>query len=195
MPTGIDVVRSAERLRGALTPLRRTLLEALREPASATELAARLGAPRQRINYHVRELEEAGLVELVELRPRRGCTERVVRATARAVVVDPEVIGDLGAATTQDRFATDTLLAMAARTVSEVARQRERAATARKRLLTFAIETDVAFGHPADVERFATELASRVGALAAEFDTGDTRRRYRVVIGGHPAPPPPRNAP
>ena len=56
-----------------------------REPASATEVAARLGESRQRVNYHVRALERGGLVELVEERARRGCTERVVRATADAV--------------------------------------------------------------------------------------------------------------
>ncbi|MFC7592090.1 ArsR/SmtB family transcription factor [Nonomuraea antimicrobica] len=83
----VDVVR------GALSPLRRRVLEELREPGSATAVAARLGESRQRINYHLRELEKLGLVELVELRQRRGRKERVVRATAHTVVVAPEVVG------------------------------------------------------------------------------------------------------
>ena len=74
------------------------MLELLREPLSATEVAARLGESRQRVNYHVRALERGGLVELVEERPRRGCTERVVRATADAVVVEPTVVGSSGRA-------------------------------------------------------------------------------------------------
>src|SRR5215207_8515105 len=100
--TVVDVVQSP------LAPLRRAVLEALQEPGSATEVAARLGETRQRVNYHVRELERAGLVELVEERARRGCTERVVRATASAVVVEPIVIGEVSE---QDRYAADTLLA------------------------------------------------------------------------------------
>jgi DNA-binding transcriptional ArsR family regulator len=189
MKPAIDVLRGTERLRGGLTPLRRTLLEALREPASAAGLAARLGESRQRIAYHLRELEKGGLVELVEERQRRGCVERVVRLSARAVLAEPVVVGDL-AAVTQDRFATDTLLAAAARTVSTVAEMRERAEAQGRRLATFAIEADVAFEHPADIERFANDLAGAVAVLAAKYDTGAARRRYRVVIGGHPAPRP-----
>jgi DNA-binding transcriptional ArsR family regulator len=69
----VRLVEEPDRLRAALTPLRRRLLELLRVPTSATELAATLGLPRQKVNYHVRALEAAGLVRLVEERQRRGC--------------------------------------------------------------------------------------------------------------------------
>jgi hypothetical protein len=187
MATRVDVVRDPGWLRGSLSPLRRRLLTELREPASAVALAARLGESRQRVNYHCRELEKAGLVELVGTRARRGCTERVLRATARAVLVDPEVAGDLAAAA-QDRFAADALLASSARTVSVVAAQRERAEAQGRRLLTFAIETDVGFARPADVERFATALGERLAELVAEFDAGEGAPRYRIAAGAHPAP-------
>ena len=188
----VDVVRGRERLRGGLTPLRRQVLEALREPGSAATLAPVIGETRQAINYHLRELEKAGLVELVEERPRRGFTERVVRATARAVLVDPEVVGDLATAT-QDRFASDMLIAAAARTVGHVAEMREKAQEAGKRLVTFAIEADVAFETPADIERFANELADRIAELARKYDTPQAHRRFRVIAGGHPAPKPQEN--
>ncbi|MDP9816193.1 ArsR/SmtB family transcription factor [Spirilliplanes yamanashiensis] len=191
--TTVDVLSERDRLRGTLGPLRRRILEALREPGSATTVAARLGETRQRVNYHLRELEKGGLVELVELRPRRGVTERVLRATAGAVVLAPEVVGDLGAAG-QDRFAADTLLAMAARTLQDVAAMRERAGAAGKRLVTFAVEADVGFAEPADIERFASRLAAAVADLAAEFAPpagADPARRYRLTIGGHPAAPAP----
>lgn len=184
------MVESGERLRGGLSPLRRAVLAELAEPASATEVAARLGETRQRVAYHVRELEKGGLVELVELRPRRGCVERVVRAVSRAVVIDPEVIGDLDAAGEQDRFAAETLLAHAARAMRDVGRMRREADRQGKRLITFAIEADVGFERPADVRRFAEDLAHKVAELAAEYDTGASRRRYRVIVGGHPAPKP-----
>lgn len=188
MSTAVDVIRDEDRLRGTLSPLRRRLLVELREPASATGLAARLGATRQQINYHLRELEKAGLVELVEERQRRGRTERLVRTTARAVVVGPAIIGELTPAE-QDRFAVDTLLAATARTFGEVATAREAADAAGKRLVTFTIEADVGFDRPSDLEEFATRLAAQVAELAADYHTPDAPRRYRLLIGGHPASP------
>jgi DNA-binding transcriptional ArsR family regulator len=175
--------------RARLSPLRRRVLEGLAEPASAVGLAVRLGETRQRVNYHVRELEKAGLVELVEERRRRGCIERVVRATARAVVVEPEVIGDLDTvAETQDRFAAEMLLAITARALGDVAGMRAKADAEGRRLVTFAIEADIGFERPADIERFADALAERITDLAPQFDSGKGRRRYRVLVGGYPKP-------
>src|SRR4051812_33494880 len=89
---GLTLVTDPDRLRAALTPLRRQLLERLRRPASATEVGVELGLPRQRVNYHLRALENCGLVELVEERQRRGCTERILQTAADAFVVDPAVL-------------------------------------------------------------------------------------------------------
>ena len=77
--------------------MRRRLLERLRQPASATELAPEFSMGRQRLNYHLRALEHAGLLELVEARQRRGCIERILAARAQAFVVDPAVVGASGA--------------------------------------------------------------------------------------------------
>jgi DNA-binding transcriptional ArsR family regulator len=185
--SGIDVLTEGERLRGTLSPVRRRLLAELREPASASGLAARLGESRQRLNYHLRELERGGLVELVEERQRRGRVERVLRATAGAVIVAPAVAGELPAE--QDRFAVDALLTATARTFNDVARLREGAARAGKRLVTFAIEAEVGFDRPADIARFADQLADKVAELASQFGATGAGRRYRLIIGGHPARP------
>jgi DNA-binding transcriptional ArsR family regulator len=189
MALTLDVVDDEGRLRGGLSPLRRRVLEELREPASATGIAARLGESRQRVNYHLRELEKAGLAELAEVRQRRGRTERIMRPTARTVVVAPRVIGATRPED-QDRFAVDTLLDATARTFTDVARMRSRARSAGKRLVTFTVEADVGFTRPADIERFASRLADQVAALVAEFDA-PAGRRYHVAFTGHPAAPEP----
>jgi DNA-binding transcriptional ArsR family regulator len=178
----VELLHDPDRVRTALSPLRRGLLERLREPASATQLAAALGLPRQRVNYHLRELERAGLVELVEERQRRGCVERIL--AARAFVVDPAVIG--AAAEEQDRFAAAHLVNTAAGVVRDVARMQQAADGRGERLLTFTIETEVGFAQPADLERFTEALAEAVARTAADFDAPG--RRYRVVVGAHPTP-------
>jgi DNA-binding transcriptional ArsR family regulator len=179
----IELLNEPERLRAALPPIRRALLERLREPSSATRLAAALGLPRQRVNYHLRELERAGLVALVEEVPRRGCVERILAASADAFVVDPSVLGE--SAVSQDRFAAAHLVQTAAGVVRDVARMQASADRQGARLLTFTIETEVGFAEPGDLERFTEALAESVARTAAQFDAPD--RRYRVVVGAHPA--------
>ena len=55
----------------ALDPIRSKLLAELATPGSAAGLAARVGLPRQKVNYHLRALEAKGLVER-----RRGAPPR-----------------------------------------------------------------------------------------------------------------------
>lgn len=176
-------------VRVALAPPRRELLIRLREPASATQLAAALGLPRQRVNYHLRVLEAAGLVELVEERRRRGCVERILRAKPGAVVVDPAVMSaDRGrVALAQDQYAAEHLVGVAAGTVRDVARMQARADEAGRRLLTFTIEAEVRFAAPGDVHTFTDELTEAVRQVVARFDT-EGGRPHRLVAGGYPAP-------
>jgi DNA-binding transcriptional ArsR family regulator len=185
-------------VRTALSPMRQRLLQRLRTPASATEVAAEMDLPRQKINYHLRALEGAGLLSLVETRKKRGCLERVVVASARAFVVDPSLVAGPDApasrAAAQDRFAAEHLVTAAAGLVRDVTRMQVKADRQQKRLLTFTLETEVGFEGPEDIEKFSTALADSLARLAARFTTPHAARRYRVVIGGHPAPRPARRA-
>jgi DNA-binding transcriptional ArsR family regulator len=62
-------------------PLRIRLFEALwRGPRSAKELSAEVGLPPDRLYYHLRQLQRAGIVEVGEYRPvPGGKVERVYR--------------------------------------------------------------------------------------------------------------------
>jgi len=190
-PNRVDLLGEPERVRLALSPIRRRLLERLRQPASATRLAAELGLSRQRVNYHLRELEQAGLLELVEERPRRGFTERILGARADTFVVDPAVMGTVAPIEAQDRYAAEHLIGAASAVVRDVARMQSTAQREDTRLLTFTIETEVCFAAPADVERFCDRLADLLGQTATEHGTAAGGRPYRLVLGGHPAPNPP----
>lgn len=186
-----QLVEEPERLRRALSPLRRQLLTRLRTPASAAELAAELDVPRQRLGYHLRLLEEAGLIELAEQRRRGGFVERVLRTTADAFVVDPGVLEGAAGTTTRaeasDRHAARHLVDVAGRTVRDVARMQSAAEQAGTRLLTFTVETEVRFESPADMHRFTEALAGVLADVVRAFDTPGGRP-YRVVAAGHPAP-------
>jgi len=181
----IGLMEEGQQLRSALSPIRARLLELLREPASATELGQALGLPRQKINYHLRVLDAAGLVRMVETRARRGFTERVFQAVAQEFVVDPQLMGSGSTVRSQDRFAAEHLMDVAADAVRDVSRLRSGAEQSGKRLLTFTIEADVSFAEPADVHAFTNELAQAIAAVSARHSS-PTGRSYRVVVGGYP---------
>ncbi|GAA0431522.1 transcriptional regulator [Acrocarpospora corrugata] len=176
-----------ERVRVALSPPRRRILDRLREPGSAAQVAAELGLPRQRVAYHFRVLEQAGLIELVEERPRRGCVERIMRVCANALLVDPSVLANEAFTAIADRHAAEHLVEVAAGTVREVARMSAAAERQGVRLLTFTLEAEVRFAEPGDVHEFTDQLAAAIAQVVTRFDHAGGRP-YRLVAGGHPAP-------
>ena len=88
----VAVIEEPAAAEASLDPIRARILAALAEPGSAAMLAARLGLPRQKVNYHLKELERHGLVELAEERRKGNVTERVYRATAASYVISPSAL-------------------------------------------------------------------------------------------------------
>jgi len=174
-----------------LHPLRRRILENLQEPDSATGLSRRLGIPRQKLNYHLRELEKETLVELVEERRKGNCVERVLRATARSYVISPATLGKLAADPEQirDRFSSAYLVALAAHSIRELGELRARAGKAGKKLPTLSLQTEVRFASAADRKAFTEELTSEIARLTAKYhdDKSEAGRTFKFVIGGYPA--------
>lgn len=182
----VTLIDDAERALLALSPVKRQLLTALREPGSAASLAKRLGLPRQQLGYHLRALEQAGLVRLVEERKRRGFVERVLVATAHSYVLDPAMLGGSHAVDAQDRHAAAHLVNAAGSVVREVTRMRSAAEAEGQRLLTFTIEADLGFERPQDFEDFSAALARSIADLATRYAPGKDRRGYHLMVGAHP---------
>jgi len=196
----LEIVRGAGRAAAMLQSTRRLLLTHLGEPQSAAALARKLGLPRQRLNYHLRELERQGLAECVEERRKGNCTERVMRATARSFVISPEALGTLGPTpeAAADRFSASYLVAAAARVIRDLAAMEQRARDEGKRLATFTVEADIRFASAAARAGFAEELAAAVATLTARYhdEHAPGGRAFHLLAAVHPAlkgpaPPPP----
>jgi DNA-binding transcriptional ArsR family regulator len=187
----LRVLRDPAQAATLLHPARQRILRALQEPQSASGLAREFALPRQQVNYHLRELENGGFVELVEERRKGNCMERVVQATAKTYLISPEALGELGedASARRDRFSAAYLIATAARLIRELAVVGLRARRAGKRISTLAIETDVRFGSAEDRNAFAEELANTLARLTARYHSeGATNgRTFRFVVGAYPA--------
>lgn len=176
----------------ALEPMRSRLLAELAAPASAAALASRVGVARQKVNYHLRALEEHGLVRVAEERKWGGLTERLLVATAGSYVVSPSALGPAAADPDRevDRLSASYLIALGARVIREVGDLVRRARETHKRLATLAIDTEVRFRSPADRAAFSAELADAVATLVAKYHDASAAdgRPHRLVVVAHPLP-------
>lgn len=187
----VTVIEDAAAAEASLEPLRTRLLAELTEPGSASSLAARLGLPRQKLNYHLRTLEQHGLVELVEERRKGNFTERVLQARAAAFVISPRALAALepDPARAPDRLSARWLLVLAARLVRDVGTLLTASERADKPVATFALDGEVRFASAADRAAFAGELSEAVTDLVARYhcEGADTGRTHRLVLAIHPS--------
>jgi len=175
-----------------LRPLRTRILAMLAEPQSAAAVARTLDMSRQKVGYHLKELEKQQLVELVEEKKVGNCVERIVRATGRAYLVSAEALSSLaeGAAEATDRFSAAYVIAVAARALREVTRLRQAADDAGKRLATLTLETEIRFASVADRAAFTEEFAREVARLTAKYhdESAPRGRLHRLVSIAYPKP-------
>lgn len=171
----------------SVSPVRRRLLSLLDRPASATQLADRMGTTRQRVNYHLRELERVGLVRLVEERRRRGVTERVLARVDDLPVVDPFILVPAGLAD-RDRAGVAGVMAAARDAIREVAAVTTAAVRSRRRVAASALQAAVRLTAPSELH----DLTADLGNLLARYDAGEAAAAvpYRVTVLVHPALPP-----
>ncbi|MFI6392609.1 ArsR/SmtB family transcription factor [Nonomuraea sp. NPDC050547] len=187
----VTVIEDPAAAEVSLDPMRSRLLAELAQPASAAMLAARVGLPRQKVNYHLRTLERHGLVELVEERRKGNATERLLRATAASYVISPVALAAVqpDPAQSPDRLSARWLLALAARLVRDVGALITGSAKAGKRVATFALDGEVRFATPAARAAFAEELTQAVTTLVSKYhdEEAASGRDHRIVVAVHPS--------
>lgn len=187
----VAVIEDAAAAEISLDPLRCRLLAELVEPGSASTLAQRVGVARQKVNYHLRELEKYGLVELVEERRKGNFTERVLRATAASYVISPMALGAVqpDPARSPDQLSARWLLALAARLVRDVGQLITGSRRAKKPVATFAIDGEVRFASAERRAAFAQELSAAVAGLVSKYhdETAAGGRAHRVLVAVHPS--------
>ena len=190
---------TAPRAAAVLHPLRQRILESLAEPDSAAGLARRLRLPRQRLNYHVRELARAGLLRRAGRRRKRNMFEQCYVATARGYALSPELLGRLGAdpRRVEDTFSAAYLLALAAQLQAELGRASREASAQGKRLTTLLMNSEFRFESAEQRARFARALEAAVVDVIGRFaspaeredGTAGPGRPYRLIVGCYPVPP------
>lgn len=178
-------------------PLRPRIVALAREPASATELAMRLRLPRQRVNYHVRQLARTGFLRRAGQLRKRNLIEQRYVATARAYVLAPEILGPLAMTgyRAEDAFSAARLVGLAAELQADVSHALTESAARGQRLATLSIAADVRFESAEQRVAFTEALQQAVTDLIgrhtspASVATGaaGSGRQFKLVIGCYPS--------
>jgi hypothetical protein len=163
-------------------------------------VARRLNLPRQRVNYHVRELARVGLLERAGQRRRGNMIERRYVATARSYVLSPDLLGRLGAdaSAIHDSLSAAQLLSLLSRAHDDVSRGIQRAALSGKRLATFSIACDVRFENAdqrawfaGELQRAVLDVVDRCASPATDgAGAPASGRLHRLIVGSYAAPLP-----
>lgn len=185
MTAALQIVQNPEKAAVLLQGGRLDMVQRLAEPDSAAGLARQLGIPRQKVNYHLRELEREGFVELFEERRKGNCVERVLRATAREFLIACHSGKQLSA----DRFSAAYLVSIAARVIRDLAVLCLRARRAGKKIATLTLETEIRFANAESRAAFAEELTASMAQLAAKYhdEKAEGGRRFRLIAASYPA--------
>ncbi|MCU0495099.1 MAG: helix-turn-helix domain-containing protein [Chloroflexaceae bacterium] len=92
-PAANFVIDDLETLKVISDPLRMRLLELLLpEPRTVKQLAAAMQLPQTKLYYHVNQLEERGLIRVVETRIVSGIIEKQYRAVAYNFGLDSKLL-------------------------------------------------------------------------------------------------------
>ncbi|MDH3540712.1 MAG: winged helix-turn-helix domain-containing protein [Acidimicrobiia bacterium] len=152
MPVQTDrelLLTEVSQLKAIADPVRTRLLNALgANPASAKQLSASLGLTHGNVGHHLKVLERAGLVAVVEERRVRALTERIFATTFDRLRIE---VGGGG---------LDKLRFLFEQAGREAAPQEEQPFSDQGRLYTVQMQQDR-----------AAEFAARLIALGDEFAT------------------------
>jgi biotin operon repressor len=184
---------SLEQARLLFQPLRIEILQLLASAQSCGELAAQLGCSTQKVNYHVKALEAAGLVRRVAQRRVRALTEGIYQARARSFWPGASLLQGLGAGPGgQDALSKNYLLALAGEFGSDAARLALGSAAAAQEHPTLSLSAQVSLADPRRRSAFLSELKLALLRLAEKYGADgetDTTEEYKLVLACYPAQP------
>ena len=183
----VQVLEDPEALQVLGNPLRVQILEALREPASAAAVARQIGQPRQKVNYHLKELEGAGLVRQISERRVGNFVESIFQAVARSFLVSPEVAWSdpRRFETLKRQHSLRTLVVLGERLQRDAAVLVDRAAFAGEEIASASVTAAARFAGEDDREAFLGEYLKMTAELLNRYGKKEGEP-YRVVLAAYP---------
>lgn len=185
----VEVLEDPDRVAALAHPLRVAILDALREPNSASGVARAISETRQKTNYHVKALLDAGLLKPVGERRRGNFVEQLYQSVAPTFLVAPAIAwsDDRRAAALRAQLPLEHLVRVGERLQRDAIGLLDRAAFDGDDIPAAAVEAEVRF---ADEDARAAFLEEYLAAIKPLLKKYGSRRgdQYRVALAVYPDP-------
>jgi len=183
-------LQDPEAIAAATHPVRAAILDAMRTPSTAAEVARVVGQTRQNAAYHVRALEKAGLLRKVGQRQKGNFVEQVYEAVATTLVISPTFTWgerELRVEAMADQLSLGELIAIGERLQRDGALLLDRAAFDGDEIASASVATDVRFDSEENRAAFLRDYVTVLTKLTKKHGArrGDP---YRVVLAAYPDP-------
>lgn len=189
----VFIVRDRETLKVLTDPLRMQIFEALLHAAqSPKQIAERLGLATSKIYYHLGLLERHGLVAIAETRTVANLIEKVYRATAQTIDIDPALLSFPAVASQENLY--ELLSATLNTTREDILRSFQARAFSLEQGEPPHERTAIINRQVARLsEARADELRARIAALIADFaaeepaDDATDPQAYALAVAFYPS--------
>jgi len=185
----LGVVEDIQEVAALTHPVRIAALGALRTPDSAAGVARAIGQSRQLVNYHLKELERAGLIVPAGERRKGNFVEQLFRAVASTFVVSPRLVwgGADRERALRDQASLEHLVVLGERLQRDATVLLDRAAFDGEEIASATVEGEIRFADEAARSAFMTDYLSMLGPLLKKYGT-KRGLRYRVAVAAYPEP-------
>jgi len=181
------VLTDPDRVAALAHPLRVAILDALRTPNSASGVARAINETRQKTNYHVKALLDAGLLKPAGERRARNFVEQLYQSVAPTFVVAPEIAwsGDRRSAALRAQLPLEHLVRVGERLQRDAIGLLDRAAFDGEEIPAAAVEAEIRFADAATRAAFLEEYLAAIKPLLKKYGNrgGDP---YRVALAVYP---------
>lgn len=174
-------------------PMRVEILKQMGEPRTCSELAAYFGESPQKIYYHVKAMEKAGLVLKTGERRVRGTVEGFYQAKARSYWLAPSLVSQVGGQRlVREQLSLGMLLSLAEEIQEDIGHlahetAREVPSLGLSAYIHLPVEARAMFLQ--EVQEIFQGLARKYGLVsgdAPEQEQGDPGNTFRLVLACYP---------
>lgn len=191
-------IEDVDQAAALLKPQRIEMLRLMDRPRTCLDLSKIFGETPQKINYHIKALQSAGLVEQVSERRVRGTVEASYQARARSYWLASDLIGQIGGdSIAQDQASLRNLLSLTDEMRGDIGHLAQQIG---KEIPSLGLSLHIELNDEArraefmaDVQQMARLLAHKYGAPSAgeaeDQHPDDAQRRksqFRLVLACYP---------